>query len=145
LDRVNATILTHLGRSGAAGLDAESDQAARVLVAATAPDGVVVIEADDQTAAEIVGSFAGTVVVVSASGPLGASRGRKHTAVSLRGDRIVAETPDGREQILARISLVPDASLPSGLLVAAAAAWAMGVPVDALGLRLELALRERAG
>jgi cyanophycin synthetase len=145
LDRVNATILTHLGRSGAAGLDAESDQAARVLVAATAPDGVVVIEADDQTAAEIVGSFAGTVVVVSASGPLGASRGRKHTAVSLRGDRIVAETPDGREQILARISLVPDASLPSGLLVAAAATWAMGVPVDALGLRLELALRERAG
>jgi cyanophycin synthetase len=145
LDRVNATILTHLGRSGAPGLDAESDQAARVLVAATPPDGVVVIEADDQAAAEIVGAFAGTVVVVSASGPVGASRGRKHMAVSLRGDHIVAETPDGREQILARISSVPDASLPSGLLVAAAAAWAMGVPVDALGLRLELALRDRAG
>jgi cyanophycin synthetase len=149
VDRVDATILTGLGSGGESSLDAESEQAARVLVAATAPEGVVVIEVDDgmagATAAAIAESFAGTVVVVSGSGPLGASRGRRHTAVRLRGDQIVAETPDRREQILARISTVPDASLPSGLLAAVAAAWAMGVPADGLERCLELALRDRAG
>jgi cyanophycin synthetase len=64
LDRVDVAILTRLGRGP---LDAEPEQAARVLVSATAPDGVVVIEADDATAAEIAQSFVGTVVVVPAS------------------------------------------------------------------------------
>jgi hypothetical protein len=97
------------------------------------------------TAAAIAESFAGTVVVVSGSGPPAASRGRKHTAVCLRVDQIVAETPDGCEHILLRIIKVPDAGLPSGLLVAVAAAWAMGVPTDVLGERMGLALRERSG
>jgi len=37
------------------------------MVSATAPDGIVVIEADDATAAGIAQSFVGTVLVVSAS------------------------------------------------------------------------------
>jgi len=87
LDGVDATILTRLGSAGESGLDAELERAARALVAATAPNGVVVIEADDPIAAEIAGVFAGTVV-----------------EVGLRGDQIVTATSDGREQILSRIS-----------------------------------------
>jgi hypothetical protein len=40
------------------------ERAARVLVAATSPDGVVAIEANDPTAASIAESFTGSVVVV---------------------------------------------------------------------------------
>ena len=145
LDVVEATILTRLGTGGETSLDIESERAARALVAATAPDGVVVIEANDPAAAELVKSFAGTVVVVFGTGLLGAGGGRRHAAVGLRDDQVVVAAADGREQILARISTVPDATLPSGLLAAVAAAWAMGVPVDTLGMRMELALRERAG
>jgi len=90
LDCVNATILTRLGSAGEPGLDAELARAARVLVAATAESGVLVIESNDPVAAAIAESFAGTVVVVSG-------------------------------------------------------AWAVGVPVDALGSRIALALRDRAG
>jgi cyanophycin synthetase len=65
LDRVDVAILTRLGREP---LDAELEQAARALVSATAPDGVVVIEANDATAAALTQSFPGAVVVVPAAG-----------------------------------------------------------------------------
>jgi cyanophycin synthetase len=79
LDRVDVAILTRLGREP---LDAELEQAARVLVSATAPDGVVVIEADDPTAAEIAQSFVGTVVVVPA--PAGAAWDEPEEAIAAR-------------------------------------------------------------
>jgi cyanophycin synthetase len=66
LDRVQVAILTRLAGDGAP-LEAELEQAARVLVAATSPNGVVVIEANDPTAAAMTESFAGTVVVVPAA------------------------------------------------------------------------------
>jgi cyanophycin synthetase len=63
LDRVDLTILTRLAIDSEP-LDAELERAARVLVAATSPDGVVAIEANDPTAASIAESFTGSVVVV---------------------------------------------------------------------------------
>jgi UDP-N-acetylmuramyl tripeptide synthase len=79
LDRVDVAILTRLGREP---LDAELEQAARVLVSATAPDGIVVIEADDATAAGIAQSFVGTVLVVSASA--GAAWAEPEQAIAAR-------------------------------------------------------------
>ena len=67
LDRVDLAILTRLAIDGEPSLDVELERAARVLVAATAPDGVVVIEANDPTAAAITESFPGSVVVVLAA------------------------------------------------------------------------------
>ena len=66
LDRVDVAILTRLASDEP--LDVELERAARVLVSATAPDGVVVIEANDPTAAVIAQAFAGTVLVVPAAG-----------------------------------------------------------------------------
>jgi cyanophycin synthetase len=66
LHRVDVAVLTRLAPDSES-LDAELERAARVLVLATAPDGIVVIEANDPTAAAITRSFAGTVVVVPAA------------------------------------------------------------------------------
>jgi hypothetical protein len=60
-------ILTRLASDGEP-LDVELERAARVLVSATAPDGLVVIESNDPTAVVIAQAFAGTVLVVPAAG-----------------------------------------------------------------------------
>jgi cyanophycin synthetase len=67
LDRVDMAILTRLASDGEP-LDVELERAARVLVSATAPDGLVVIESNDPTAVVIAQAFAGTVLVVPAAG-----------------------------------------------------------------------------
>jgi cyanophycin synthetase len=67
LDRVDVAILTRLASDGEP-LDVELERAARVLVSATALDGLVVIESNDPTAAAITESFPGTVVVPAAAG-----------------------------------------------------------------------------
>ena len=127
LDRVDAVILTRLPGDAGSGLAAELEQAARVLVAATHPKGVVVIEANDPTAAAIAESFAGTVA-----------------AVHLRGDQVIIATRDGAEQtlVLSERVLSTGSGHVSGLLTAVAAAWAMGVPADAIGMRIDSAIRD---
>jgi cyanophycin synthetase len=67
LDRVDVAILTRLGQDSES-VDAELEPAARVLVEAVVPNGVVVIEANDPAAAAITESFAGTVVVSAGAG-----------------------------------------------------------------------------
>jgi cyanophycin synthetase len=147
LDRVDVAVLSCLGHSDPS-LDAELEQAARVLVAATAPTGSMVIEADDPTAAAIAQSFVGTVVVVSdPEHPLpGAGRAPAHAAVWLRDGHVVVATRDGTEQVVALNSWVASevatSGHRSGLLAAIGAAWAMGIPVDAIAMRIESALRE---
>jgi cyanophycin synthetase len=149
LDRVDVAILSCLGRSDPS-LDVELERAARVLVAATAPTGAVVIEADDPTAAAIAQSFVGTVVVVSdPERPLpGAGRAPAHAAVCLRDSHLVVATRDGTEQVVALDPWVASELATSGhrcgLLAAVGAAWAMGIPVDAIAMRIESALREGA-
>jgi cyanophycin synthetase len=90
LDCVDVAILTRLAREREP-LGPELERAARVLVSATAPDGLVVIEADDPTAADITQSFAGTVVVVPAAAgaawavPMGAIARRIESALRKSG------------------------------------------------------------
>jgi cyanophycin synthetase len=147
LDRVDVAILSRFGHDNER---TELERAARVLVAATAPTGAVVIEADDPTAATIAQSFEGTVVVVSdPERPLpGAGRVSTHAAVCFRGNHVVVATRDGTEQVVALdpwvASELATAGHRRGLLAAVGAAWAMGIPVDAIAMRIESALREGA-
>ena len=151
LDRVDAVILTRLTHNAESGLDADLEQAARVLVAAIDPKGVVVIEANDPTAAAITASFGGTVVLTY--GPDEPSprpgQGLAHTAVYLsRGSKtwVVVSPPGKAEQIVALDQrVVPEVVASGGLLAAVGAAWAMGVPTDAIAKRLHLALPDEAG
>jgi cyanophycin synthetase len=148
-DRVDLTILTRLWH-GEPSLDAELEQAARVLVAATAPNGVVVIEADDPMAAAIAESFTGTIVRTTApERPWpSAGRGDAHAAVHLRGNNVVVAKRDGVEQVVTlnqwKASAVENSGHLRGLLAAAGAAWAMGVPADTIGMRITSALRDGA-
>jgi cyanophycin synthetase len=147
LDGVDVAILSCFGHDSE---PTELERAARVLVAATAPTGAVVIEADDPTAAAIAQSFVGTVVVVSdPERPLsGAGRAPAHAAVCLRDSHVVVATRDGTEQVVVLDPWVAAELATSGhgrgLLAAVGAAWAMGVPVDAIAMRVESALREGA-
>jgi cyanophycin synthetase len=146
LDRVDVVILTRLVHDAESGLDAELEQAARVLVAAADPRGVVVIEANDLTAAAITESFAGTVVVASNTSLPNSGSGPAHAAVYLRGSHLVVATRDGTEQLVAlNESLISEATRlghVSGLLVAVGAAWAMGVPAKVIEERLDSAIRD---
>ena len=149
LDRVDVAILTRLAPATDSGLDAELERAARALVAATAPNGTVVIEASDPTAATIAESFAGTVVVACDPERPAPNAGRApaHAAVCLRDSQVVV-TCDGKEQVLAlnqwAASEIAASGKQRGLLAAIGAAWAMGVPADAIAMRIESALREGA-
>jgi cyanophycin synthetase len=88
-DRVQVAILTRLAGDGEP-LEAELEQAARVLVAATSPHGVVAIEANDPTAAAMTESFAGTVVVVPAA--TGAAWAAPVAAIATRIESALCES-----------------------------------------------------
>ena len=146
VDGVDVAILTGLLPGTAPSLDAQLEKAARVLVSATVPNGVLVIACNDALAAAIAESFAGKVVVV---GPEQAiprlGRGRLHAAVFVRDSQVVVATGDGSEHIVARLSKALDSNQVSGVLAAAGAAWAMGISVAAITTRLESALRALVG
>ena len=57
---------------------------------------------------------------------------------------MIIATRDGAEQtlVLSERVLSTGSGHVSGLLTAVAAAWAMGVPADAIGMRIDSAIRD---
>jgi cyanophycin synthetase len=137
IDRIDVALLTRPNDPSEPGLDAEHARAAGFLVAAAAPHGAVVIDADDRTALGLVASFAGTVILVG-SDDAGVARSRGERAhVFVRDSRVVFVSRDGTEQAVASgegAKIADDAR--SGWLLAAAAAWALGVSAETMATRL---------
>jgi cyanophycin synthetase len=139
LDRVNLLILTRLAPDS----DAELERAARVLIAAVDPKGVVVVEANDTLAAAITQSFAGTVVVVSDAPLPVVGQGLARATVCPRDTQVVVVTPDAEHTVVLNQGVIAQTTASGhfgGLLAAVGAVWAMGVPVEAIAARIVSAI-----
>ncbi|MBN9203483.1 cyanophycin synthetase [Methylibium petroleiphilum] len=144
-DRCQVGVVTDL--DGAAALGAfdirESDQMLKVLrtqVDVVLPDGVAVLNADDERVAELAGLCDGEVILygVDAATPvLQAQRAQGGRAVFLRHGRAVLATggveTQGPEFTRGRMAEVP----PETMLAAIAAAWALGIAPELAAAGIE--------
>jgi cyanophycin synthetase len=140
-DRCNVTVVTGVGRTG------ESERLARarqVPVEAVAPDGAAVLRADDPVVAALAGYCPGSVVFFAQDpdcAVIAEHRDGGGRAVFVRdGEILLAEGP--RETSLARLADIPRANggragFPvESVLAAAAATWALGLPLEEIHIGL---------
>jgi cyanophycin synthetase len=140
IDRVDVAILTGFDRESQ--LDAELARAVGVLTLAAASHGTLVIDAHDRAALAAAESSGGTVLLVGPEAPaLARQTGR---AAAFVRDRQLVFLSCSREELALPLGAgaTEPAGAASGWLGAAAAAWAMGVPLETIGTRLPSLLRE---
>jgi cyanophycin synthetase len=140
IDRVDVAILTRLDRESQ--LDLELARAAGVLTLAAASYGILVIDADDRVALAAAESVAGTVILVGHDASA-LARATARAAAFVRNRELVFLS-SSREELVQPLGTdaTEDNGAASGWLAAAAAAWAMGVPIATIGIRLPSLLRK---
>ena len=140
VDRVDVAILTGLNRESH--FDAECARAADVLTLAAASHGTLVIDTDDHAALAAAESVAGTMILVGHDSSA-LARDTARAAAFVR-DRQLVFLSSSREELVLPLGTdaTEDGGAASGWLAAAAAAWAMGVPIETIGTRLPSLLRE---
>jgi cyanophycin synthetase len=131
LDRVDVVVLTRL----APGSFPEHERAAKVAAAAARAKGMLVIDAADPSSRALAEPLAENTILVGAEPASCEAAGPAAAAVFVRGADLVFRSRDQGETLV-RLR----AGVPSRVdwLMAAAAAWAMGVAPDAVAGRLAL-------
>jgi cyanophycin synthetase len=138
IDRIDVAILTRHDHESQ--LDVECARATEVVLLAAA-HGTVVIDAGDRATLATAESLGSTVILVGHDAST-LARQTARAAAFVR-DRQLVFLSCSREELVLPLGegATEDDGAASGWLAAAAAAWAMGVPVATIGTRLPSLLR----
>jgi hypothetical protein len=139
LDRVDVAVLTRLGPAA----DPEQIRAAKVAVEAAAPKGTLVLDAGDVASRMMAESFAGATILVGRDLAAVEEAALGGAALLVRDGQLVFRSRGRRERVVP-LGSSPAVFFGAGIdwLLAAAAAWAMGVAPDTIAVRLPSLVHE---